>query len=174
MDAKRLRRLTRAQLVALRMLPRYGSYKAIANQLQCSEKTVENHIAAARKTLGIADRFAAAWFLVDYERSSGITLGGSNPIDPALLPPPSTDLDSNPSDRLQDVARDIELVFDTTPPRPDPVASVEEERWHALHYVQIVALIAIIAVAVIAIIAASLPAAQSWSALANQIKPFKN
>jgi DNA-binding CsgD family transcriptional regulator len=47
----------------LDLLVKTGSDKAIARELGISSKTVENHIAAAKKKAGIADRvLLAVWW----------------------------------------------------------------------------------------------------------------
>jgi DNA-binding CsgD family transcriptional regulator len=69
MGANRIDRLTPAQKACLRLVPFYGT-DAIAGQLGIAPGTVNNHIAAAVKVLGVTSRKTAARLLVESETAA--------------------------------------------------------------------------------------------------------
>ncbi|MDB5705954.1 MAG: regulatory protein LuxR [Sphingomonas bacterium] len=66
MGAERIDRLTPAQKACLRLVPFYGT-DAIAGKLGIAPGTVNNHIAAAVKVLGVTSRKTAARLLIESE-----------------------------------------------------------------------------------------------------------
>ena len=67
MDKDRLDRLTEQQRACLRMVYRHMTSKEIAPRLGIEPGSVDQHIKAAMRTLGVGERRAAARMLAEYE-----------------------------------------------------------------------------------------------------------
>lgn len=67
MDVERIDRLTEQQRVCLRMVYSHLTSKEIAPRLGIEPNSVDQHIKAAMRTLGVSDRRAAALILAQYE-----------------------------------------------------------------------------------------------------------
>lgn len=176
METPRIDALTPQQRACLRLVPVLFTDKAIAQRLGISPKTVSHHLAAARATLGVTDRYSAARALAD-RLSAGeefpspfLPIGDPRP-DIATLAP-----DASPVTRLRDVATERTFAFDPAlfqdPGFRDFGASRHEKAQRdALSPLQTITLICVIAMACMAIVISALPAAQTWSAIANRIDP---
>ncbi|HYI63351.1 MAG TPA: helix-turn-helix transcriptional regulator [Allosphingosinicella sp.] len=75
MDSDRLARLTEQQRVCLRLVYAHMTSKEIAPHLGIEPGSVDQHIKTAMRTLGVADRRAAAKLLAEYEASGGVSAG---------------------------------------------------------------------------------------------------
>lgn len=71
MDADRLARLTEQQRACLRFVFAHMTSKEIAPHLGIAPNSVDQHIKAAMRTLGVSDRRAAARMLAEYEGAVG-------------------------------------------------------------------------------------------------------
>lgn len=71
MDSDRLERLTEQQRVCLRLVYAHMTSKEIAPQLGIEPGSVDQHIKAAMRILGVGDRRAAARMLAEYEENRG-------------------------------------------------------------------------------------------------------
>ena len=67
MDGERIGRLTEQQRVCLRLVYSHLTSKEIAPRLGIAPNSVDQHIKAAMRTLGVSDRRAAAFILAQYE-----------------------------------------------------------------------------------------------------------
>jgi DNA-binding CsgD family transcriptional regulator len=81
MDPKRIARLTEQQRACLRHVYAHLTSKEIAPLMGIEPGSVDQHIKAAMKTLGVADRRTAARVFADYEGRE----------DPPVVPYPSLD-----------------------------------------------------------------------------------
>src|SRR5215213_7013564 len=94
MDPKRIARLTEQQRACLRYVYAHLTSKEIAPIMGIEPGSVDQHIKAAMKTLGVADRRTAARVLAEHEAQTGgpalaypsMDLG--NVPDPASFGPP--------------------------------------------------------------------------------------
>lgn len=170
MGADRIGDLTRQQLACLRLVSTLYTDKAIAQHLKLSPKTVSHHIAAARATLGAADRYAAAAMLAEVEGPREKSSRYDSPMGERPPEPPTIEPDTNRADRVRDVAAQP-FVFDPAAFPIRDAQSHEGVRRDALAPFKTVALIFVIAMSALAMIVAALPAAQTWSAIANLIEP---
>ena len=125
MDADRLAKLTEQQRACLRLVSANMTSKEIAPYLGIEPGSVDQHIKAAMRILGVGDRRAAARLLAEYEgRASFQHLVYQSPdIDPA--PDPATLAASSESARrrggstgkaMQEEQADFEVL--ASPPRP--------------------------------------------------------
>jgi len=89
MDATRLDRLTEQQRVCLRFVYSHMTSKEIAPRLGIEPGSVDQHIKAAMRVLGVSDRRAAARMLVEHEHSGAQPLVYQSP-DVAIGPDPAT------------------------------------------------------------------------------------
>lgn len=71
MDSDRLARLTEQQRVCLRLVYAHMTSKEIAPHLGIEPGSVDQHLKSAMRTLGVADRRAAARLLAEYEQGGG-------------------------------------------------------------------------------------------------------
>src|SRR3954468_1344801 len=83
MNEEHLARLTDKQRACLRLVYAHMSSKEIAPRLGVEPNTVDQYVKAAMRTLGVADRRAAARMLAEHEAGSGQPLV-SQPLDIAL------------------------------------------------------------------------------------------
>jgi DNA-binding CsgD family transcriptional regulator len=90
-DAALVATLTPAQIECLRMVPIYGTSKAIAGKTGRAFKTVDNHLTAALEKLGVSDRHEAARKLAAVEMAASVNLPRQSP--PLVEPPPPAILD---------------------------------------------------------------------------------
>lgn len=67
METERIGRLTEQQRVCLRMVYSHLTSKEIAPRLGIEPNSVDQHIKAAMRTLGVSDRRTAALMLAQYE-----------------------------------------------------------------------------------------------------------
>lgn len=67
MDDDRVTRLSARQLDCLRLLPIMGSSKGIAEALQITPGTVDQHLKAARRMLGVSDSWAASRLMLAHQ-----------------------------------------------------------------------------------------------------------
>lgn len=67
MDVDRFERLSSRQLDCLRLLLVEGSSKAVAEELRISPGTVDQHLKAARRVLGVSDSWTAAQMVLRHE-----------------------------------------------------------------------------------------------------------
>ena len=80
MDSKRIARLTEQQRACLRLVYAHLTSKEIAPRLGIEPGSVDQHIKAAMKTLGVDGRRAAARILAEHE--------AAQPIQPLVYQPP--------------------------------------------------------------------------------------
>ncbi len=88
MDSKRIARLTEQQRACLRLVYAHLTSKEIAPLLGIEPGSVDQHIKAAMKTLGVGDRRTAARILAEHEAASPI-----QPLvyqSPGIVPPPDS------------------------------------------------------------------------------------
>jgi DNA-binding CsgD family transcriptional regulator len=71
METERIARLTDQQRACLRLVYAHMTSKEIAPLLGIEPGSVDQHIKAAMRVLGVGDRRAAARLLAEYEESSG-------------------------------------------------------------------------------------------------------
>ena len=83
MDADRLARLTEQQRTCLRFVYAGMSSKAIAQRLGIEPGSVDQHLKAATRVLGVSGRHPAARLLVESERESGAETASDLPVDDA-------------------------------------------------------------------------------------------
>jgi DNA-binding CsgD family transcriptional regulator len=94
MDPKRIARLTEQQRACLRYVYAHLTSKEIAPLMGIEPGSVDQHIKAAMKTLGVPDRRTAARVLAEHEVLSGIQplvyqpLDIAPPLDPGTFGPP--------------------------------------------------------------------------------------
>jgi DNA-binding CsgD family transcriptional regulator len=88
MDRKRIARLTEQQRTCLRFVYAHMTSKEIAPLMGIEPGSVDQHIKAAMRTLGVGDRRTAARILAEEEGRHD----GPHPVYPALDLPPSPDL----------------------------------------------------------------------------------
>jgi len=103
MDSDRLERLTEQQRVCLRLVYEHMTSKEIAPHLGIEPGSVDQHIKAAMRTLGVGDRRAAARLLAEHEGRSS-----SHPLEFA----------SSTASGL--AMREDQAGFDATPPPQGP------------------------------------------------------
>lgn len=167
----RLDALTAQQVTCLRLLAELHTFKAVARALSLSPKTVENHIAAARSTLGGIDRFEAAALVVEFDRASGKAPSGKTPIAEPDQITPTRGVDQPTGDRLRDVASDPIFSFDLTCAANDGYR-LEGTARRALAPLHIAALICVIAVAITALVILAAASTDAWMKIANTIEPY--
>lgn len=171
METIRIDALTPQQRACLRLVPILFTDKAIARQLGISPKTVSHHLAAARNTLGVTDRYSAARALAE-RMPTGEDL--PSPLLPMGEPCGNAALavaDASAVTRLRDVAAERAFAFDPAPFQDFGASRQQKAQRDATSPLQTIALICVIAVACMAIVISALPAAQTWSAVANVIQP---
>jgi DNA-binding CsgD family transcriptional regulator len=92
MDRDRLDRLTEQQRACLRMVYQHMTSKEIAPRLGIEPGSVDQHIKAAMRRLGVGERRAAARMLAEHEAA-----GHARPL-PAKFQPPLPIWGGKPSD----------------------------------------------------------------------------
>jgi DNA-binding CsgD family transcriptional regulator len=143
MDEHRLNRLTEKQRECLRLVYAHMSSKEIAKQLGVEPGTVDQYIKAAMRTLGVAERRAAARLLADHE-AAGST--------------------AHTTLRLQDE----QSPFDVTPPPREPILPLPVEGLRPTHVgwgkrlVWIVLIAAVVALAFLALLASTETFERIW------------
>ena len=171
MGEDRLAKLTPAQRACVELLPLANTDKGIARCLGLSPKTVEAHISQAKKKLGISDRYALADLARAAAQGKGKSLEDPPPISsPVTDAAPVAPQDHYPADRLRDVSIDPTSVFAIAANWRSNIER-REETHSAVVALQVIALICAIAAAITIFTVAALPTVQTWSALANAIKP---
>ncbi|HEX8621023.1 MAG TPA: helix-turn-helix transcriptional regulator [Allosphingosinicella sp.] len=88
MDRKRIARLTEQQRTCLRFVYAHMTSKEIAPRMGIEPGSVDQHIKAAMRTLGVGDRRTAARILAEAEGPHE----GPNPVYPAVGLSPAPDL----------------------------------------------------------------------------------
>jgi DNA-binding CsgD family transcriptional regulator len=88
MDSKRIARLTEQQRACLRYVYAHLTSKEIAPLLRIEPGSVDQHIKAAMKTLGVGDRRTAARILAEHEARQDIQPLVYQPLD--IAPPPDS------------------------------------------------------------------------------------
>ena len=86
MDPYRIARLTEQQRACLRLVFAHLTSKEIAPLMGIEPGSVDQHIKAAMKTLGVGDRRTAARILAEHEATSDIQPLVYQPLD--IAPPP--------------------------------------------------------------------------------------
>lgn len=173
MTDARVARLTPQQLACLRLLPTLHTYKAVARCLDLSPKTVENHVAAARATLGISDRFEAAAVVATFDAGRGQTPGGEHPIPQVPQIPPRAAHEDDRADRLHDVIGDFDLPIDALSRRTTGTQPWEGTDHDVHANLKTIGLICLLAVGILMLVIVTPPAARSWADLADTIKPHR-
>jgi DNA-binding CsgD family transcriptional regulator len=74
MDRERLGRLTEQQRICLRHVYAHRTSKEIAPLLGIEPNSVDQHIKAAMRVLGVTERRAAAFMLAEYEGGAGLAV----------------------------------------------------------------------------------------------------
>ena len=87
MDPKRIARLTEQQRACLRHVYAHLTSKEIAPLMGIEPGSVDQHIKAAMKTLGVGDRRTAARILAEHEAREGV----APVVYPSIQPPSSSD-----------------------------------------------------------------------------------
>jgi DNA-binding CsgD family transcriptional regulator len=122
MNDERLARLTDKQRACLRLVYAHMSSKEIAPRLGVEPGTVDQYIKAAMRTLGVADRRAAARMLAEHEAGFRQPLV-YQPLDIAVIADPVTFGASTegPGERMSGGAmREERAIFEVLPtPSPD-------------------------------------------------------
>jgi len=90
MDSERLARLTEQQRTCLRFVYSHMTSKEIAPLLGIEPGSVDQHIKAAMRVLGVGDRRTAARMLAEQERLHGLQPLVYQPSDIAMTPDPGT------------------------------------------------------------------------------------
>lgn len=90
MDSKRIARLTEQQRACLRHVYAHLTSKEIAPLMGIEPGSVDQHIKAAMKTLGVGDRRTAARILAEHEAREDIQPLVYQPLDIAPPPDPGT------------------------------------------------------------------------------------
>jgi len=90
MDPHRIARLTEQQRTCLRFVYRHMTSKEIAPLMGIEPGSVDQHIKAAMRTLGVGDRRSAARILAEQEAAQGIQPLVYQPSDIAAPPDSST------------------------------------------------------------------------------------
>jgi DNA-binding CsgD family transcriptional regulator len=85
MDPKRIARLTEQQRTCLRFVYRHMTSKEIAPLMGIEPGSVDQHIKAAMRMLGVGDRRSAARLLAEHESAAGIQPLVYQPSD--IVPP---------------------------------------------------------------------------------------
>jgi DNA-binding CsgD family transcriptional regulator len=88
MDRKRIARLTEQQRTCLRFVYSHMTSKEIAPLMGIEPGSVDQHIKAAMRVLGVGDRRSAARILAEYEAAEGIQPLVYQP--PEIVPPPDS------------------------------------------------------------------------------------
>jgi len=94
MDSKRIARLTEQQRACLRHVYAHLTSKEIAPRLGIEPGSVDQHIKAAMRTLGVSDRRSAARIFAEHEAAQGVQplvyqpLDIAPPLDPGTFGPP--------------------------------------------------------------------------------------
>lgn len=94
MDPKRIARLTEQQRTCLRYVYAHLTSKEIAPLLGIEPGSVDQHIKAAMRVLGVGDRRTAARILAEHEAREDVqplvyqTLDIASPADPSTFGPP--------------------------------------------------------------------------------------
>ncbi|HYE27389.1 MAG TPA: helix-turn-helix transcriptional regulator [Allosphingosinicella sp.] len=90
MDPHRIARLTEQQRTCLRFVYRHMTSKEIAPLMGIEPGSVDQHIKAAMRTLGVGDRRSAARILAEHDAAQGIQPLVYQPSDIAVSPDSST------------------------------------------------------------------------------------
>jgi DNA-binding CsgD family transcriptional regulator len=90
MDQKRLARLTEQQRICLRHVYAHRTSKEIAPLMGIEPGSVDQHIKAAMRVLGVGDRRTAACLLAEHEQRSAAQLSAYPPVDLAIPADPVT------------------------------------------------------------------------------------
>lgn len=90
MDRKRIARLTEQQRTCLRFVYRHMTSKEIAPLMGIEPGSVDQHIKAAMRVLGVGDRRSAARILAEYEAAEGFQPLVYQPPEIVLPPDSST------------------------------------------------------------------------------------
>jgi DNA-binding CsgD family transcriptional regulator len=90
MDPNRIARLTEQQRACLRHVYAHLTSKEIAPRLGIEPGSVDQHIKAAMRILGVSDRRTAARILADHEAAEGVQPLVYQPLDIAPPPDPGT------------------------------------------------------------------------------------
>jgi DNA-binding CsgD family transcriptional regulator len=88
MDQKRIARLTEQQRICLRFVYLHMTSKEIAPLLGIEPGSVDQHIKAAMRVLGVGDRKTAAKLLAEHEQRDG--------VQPLVYQPPEIDAAPDP------------------------------------------------------------------------------
>jgi DNA-binding CsgD family transcriptional regulator len=88
MDSKRIARLTEQQRACLRYVYAHLTSKEIAPLMGIEPGSVDQHIKAAMKTLGVGDRRSAARILAEHEAREDVQPLVYQPLD--IAPPPDS------------------------------------------------------------------------------------
>lgn len=117
MNAERLDRLTDQQRTCLRFVYSHMTSKEIAPLLGIEPGSVDQHIKAAMRVLGVGDRRSAARMLAEHERRSGAQPLVYQPpdiasfLDPATLGPPIESGRQHPSGLSGGALREEQASF---------------------------------------------------------------
>lgn len=142
MDADRLERLTEQQRLCLRLVFAHMTSKEIAPHLGIEPGSVDQHIKTAMRTLGVADRRAAAKLLAKYEGGEFLAGAGT---------------------RMQEQ----QMAFEVQPLRREPILPLPLEGLRPTHvgWMKRLAWIAAIAIGCALSFAALIAAAEAFTRL---------
>ncbi len=120
MDADRLDRLTDQQRICLRFVYAHMTSKQIAPRLGIEPGSVDQHIKAAMRVLGVGDRRTAAIMLAEHEQLPPQPLA-YQPLDIASAPRsatfgPSTENGRQLGEATAGALREDQAAYDAAPP----------------------------------------------------------
>ncbi|HEY0414610.1 MAG TPA: helix-turn-helix transcriptional regulator [Allosphingosinicella sp.] len=95
MEQHRVRRLTEQQRACLRFVYAHMTSKEIAPRLGIEPGSVDQHIKAAMRVLGVGDRRTAARILADHEARAAAE--SASPTQPLVYQPPEIAFDFDPA-----------------------------------------------------------------------------
>jgi len=165
--------LSPRQAECLRLVARDRGAKDIGLLLGISDETVEAHIKAALRKLGINSRFSAARAFAEFEGRTHPVVIPTQGEAPAGRTPasqgPSYQLDA--VERGANIVRDVAAGMDGSPEVPTFQPLAGGARRNDLKPVHRIALAAVIAASLVIVAAAARPLAEGFQALANLMQP---
>lgn len=173
MGPDRINSLTPRQLACLRKAAEFKSSKIIAHEMGITSKTVDRHIEAANRTLGVGSRQQAVRLLLQKNQ-----LGGFSPEVFSRIDVPSLS-GTFPEHQIESVRLrdgDEREIFQTPAPVPrEPLSEPGEDACHDLiDALRTVALIIVIAATFVLLIAhypALIAAAEALAATLQTYRP---
>lgn len=117
MDEDRFARLSPRQIECLRLLPVAGSSKGIAEALRITPGTVDQHLKAARRLLGVSDSWTASRLITEHLRGHPQKL--DTQAEPVVEPVGREAIGAGTTDRSREPLESPEALQGTGEPLAD-------------------------------------------------------